>query len=428
MKIAIFDYCVIPNNPIGSCHRRLLAALSREHDFTVFAPAFDNPDPDRIAHVRIPVALRPLALLFATYHVMAPLTYFLHRWRTGSRFDLLQTTECNSLPSDLAYVHFCNAAFLRGAERNWGFSLRRALRWCDHRLRAMAEPHVYRRADRIVVPSEGLCREIEREFPATRGRVAVIRNPIRDDLAAPEPRFDRGRFRSEHGLPPDVPVLLFAALGHFERKGLRLAIEALRRPETAPTALLVVGGDAAATAPYRAAAAAAGVADRIHFIGFQADVRPCLWAADGFILPSAYEACPLVVLEAAAARLPLIVTRLNGVEDWARDGENAFVVDRTAEAVGAAIARFAQLPTAARAQMGEAAADAVRPYTLAAFVAQWREIYREWERDCGLRHAAGTETQQLRPSPAPRVSRRLNHPSCGRAAFADTAARRKRPW
>ena len=72
MRIALFDYKIIPTNPIGSCHRRMLMGLSREHEFVVFAVQFDNPDPDRIRFVRVPVPTRPLALLFIAFHLLAP--------------------------------------------------------------------------------------------------------------------------------------------------------------------------------------------------------------------------------------------------------------------------------------------------------------------------------------------------------------------
>jgi hypothetical protein len=48
MRIAVFDYKVVPTNPIGSCHLRMLQGLCREHEFTVFAVEFENSCPERI--------------------------------------------------------------------------------------------------------------------------------------------------------------------------------------------------------------------------------------------------------------------------------------------------------------------------------------------------------------------------------------------
>ena len=49
MRIAIFDYKITRNNPIGSCHLAMLRALAAEHDFTVFAVEFENPFPEKYA-------------------------------------------------------------------------------------------------------------------------------------------------------------------------------------------------------------------------------------------------------------------------------------------------------------------------------------------------------------------------------------------
>ena len=52
------------------------------------------------------------------------------------------------------------------------------------------------------------------------------------------------------------------------------------------------------------------------FVGRETQVRPFLWLADAFVFPTAYEAFSLSILEAAAG-LPLIVTRVDGVGDFA---------------------------------------------------------------------------------------------------------------
>src|SRR5687767_8524704 len=94
-KIAVFDYRVKPTNPIGGCHRRMMEGLSGDHEFTVFAVEFDNPAPDCIHFQRVPVPKRPLALLYLSYHLVAPICYLLYRLRGGARFDVIQSVESN---------------------------------------------------------------------------------------------------------------------------------------------------------------------------------------------------------------------------------------------------------------------------------------------------------------------------------------------
>jgi glycosyltransferase involved in cell wall biosynthesis len=379
-KIAIFDYKVVRGNPIGGCHLRMLEALCREHDFTVFAAEFDNPCPERIRFVRIPAPTRPLALLFVSFHALAALRYWLHRLTGRARFDLVQTVESNGSFGDVTYSQFCHRAYLK---HHWKSTrptgLRGVFRWLDHRLHALLEPWVYRRVKRVVVASHGLARELAAEYPFVRGKITVISNPV--DLARMRraDNFDRDRFRSAVGARPGDLVLVFAALGHFERKGLPLLLEALCRESDPRLKLVAVGGASDLVAAYRARADRMGLAGRVLFAGMQKDVRPFFWAADGFAFPSSYEVFPLVCLEAAAAGLPLLVPPLYGVEEFMRDGETGLLLERSPEGVAGGLRRLLALSASERAAMGERARASVMRYGIEPFADGWRAFYRAAE-------------------------------------------------
>ena len=152
-------------------------------------------------------------------------------------------------------------------------------------------------------------------------------------------------------------VFVFVALGHFERKGLPLLLEALGSLDDGRVRLLVVGGQPDLVESYRRKAEAAGVGDPVRFAGMQEDIRPYLATADVFVLPSAYETFSLVALEAAAAGLPLLVTPLHGVEDYVCDGGNGFVVRLTRPPSPTAMAKFVAMTPAERAALGRAARE-----------------------------------------------------------------------
>jgi glycosyltransferase involved in cell wall biosynthesis len=376
MHIAVFDYKVVPTNPIGSCDLHMLQGLCREHEFTVFAVEFENPCPERIRFVRVPVPTRPLALLFVAYHLVAPIVYWLHRLRTGARFDLVQMVESNLSFGDVSYAHFCHLAYLRRHWRNAGAKgLRGWLRWLDHWLHALMEPWTYRRVKRIVVPSQGLKRELEETYPFTRGKITVIYNPVDVERMRPPVDFDRGAFRTEHGVKPGETVLVFVALGHFERKGLPLVLQALVALRDRPLRLWVVGGEPDLIRSWQKRAEGMGIGDMVHFWGMQRDVRPFLWGADVFVFPSTYETFSFVSFQAAAAGLPLIVTPLYGVEEFMRDGETGFVVERSVKGVAEGLRRFISLSPESRRRMGEHAREAVAPYGVEPFVEAWRGFY-----------------------------------------------------
>jgi glycosyltransferase involved in cell wall biosynthesis len=117
--------------------------------------------------------------------------------------------------------------------------------------------------------------------------------------------------------------------------------------------------------------------EHVKFVETQKDVRPYLWAGDALLLPSYYEVFPLVALEAAAAGLPLLVTPLNGVEEFLRDGENGLLMERSPLGVSASIARFAKMPAEARRTMGQRAQIDVKRYGLTEFVSGWSKLYAE---------------------------------------------------
>jgi UDP-glucose:(heptosyl)LPS alpha-1,3-glucosyltransferase len=129
----------------------------------------------------------------------------------------------------------------------------------------------------------------------------------------------------------------------------------------------------------------------------QPDTRPYLWAADVFVLPSRYEAFPLVVYEAAAAGLPLLVTPVNGVADLVEDGVDGWVLaldaDDIARALRTCTARRHELP-----EMGARAAARAASFDEAAFGARWRRYYAGSDDTSGSneRARAATDTDDRR--------------------------------
>jgi glycosyltransferase involved in cell wall biosynthesis len=378
MKIALFDYIVTPGNAIGKCDLAIFAALCDAHEFTVFSVRFENPRPEKIHWVRVPAPQRPMVALYVVFHLLAPFCYVWHCVRHRMRFDVVQVIESNLLFGDIAYSHFCHRTFL---ERHWkgigAHGMRGALRWLDHRLRALFEPWVYRHVARIVAPSYGLCRELTKAYPRDSAKIRVLANPVDLDGLRPPANFDRNAFRENLGWTSGDIVLAFVALGHYERKGLPLLLEALRDVNDSRLKVIVVGGSSGGIAAYRERATKIGLNGNVKFVRTQKDVRPYLWAADALTLPSHYEVFPLVALEGAAAGLPLLVTPLNGVEEFLRDGENGLLMQRDAAGVSNCIARFAGMPTEARRTMGKRAQVDVQRYGLTEFVAGWARLYAE---------------------------------------------------
>jgi glycosyltransferase involved in cell wall biosynthesis len=101
-------------------------------------------------------------------------------------------------------------------------------------------------------------------------------------------------------------------------------------------------------------ARARGLSGHVRFLGERQDVPGLLRQADGFVLSSLYEGLPLALLEAMAARLPVVATRVGGCPELVSDGETGFLVPPADEAALAwAMDCLIRDPAVGRA-MGEA--------------------------------------------------------------------------
>jgi glycosyltransferase involved in cell wall biosynthesis len=322
--------------------------------------------------------------------------YALHKLRTRQEFDLVQTVESNLSFGDLAYTHFCHTSYLNnhwqtGQSKGW----RGLSNWLDHRLHAVLEGRIYRRVRQVLVPSRGLAKELGAEFPVAASKVRVLPNAVNVDALSAPSSFDRNAFREGLGINRLDVVFVFTALGHFERKGLPLLIESLSRPGLETAKLLIVGGEQDLIESYRISAEAYRLKGRVLFVGMRSDVRPYLWAADAFVLASAYETFSLVTFEAAGASLPLITPLLHGIEEIVRDGETGYVVKRTVDDFSLAMRQFVELPASQKAEMGRRARLSARQFDELRFVENWRRFYNGWITAGAPKDVSASPTESL---------------------------------
>lgn len=136
--------------------------------------------------------------------------------------------------------------------------------------------------------------------------------------------------------PAGVPVVL--ALGRLHRKkAFDVLIGAMA---SVPGAYLWLAGEGELRADLERLAAAAGVADRVRFLGWRTDREALLAAADLCVMPSRYEPFGTVMIEAWAQDVPLIAAAAAGPRGLIRSGENGLLVPvDDAAALAAAIGR-----------------------------------------------------------------------------------------
>jgi glycosyltransferase involved in cell wall biosynthesis len=171
----------------------------------------------------------------------------------------------------------------------------------------------------FVAVSARVAKELQKHYGVPPTRIEVIPNGMDVDRFSTD-RAAGGAIRQELGIPADAKLLLFA--GHeFRRKGLAHAIGALELlgPDVW---LLVVGSDSPGS--YRKMASRS--AGRIVFAGARHDMPACYAAADALVHPTAYETFSLVCMEAMASGVPVLATRVGGIEDYLQDGVNGYTI------------------------------------------------------------------------------------------------------
>jgi len=150
--------------------------------------------------------------------------------------------------------------------------------------------------------------------------VVTVHNGI-----ARAPREDAGiRVRAEFGLAPDALVVSTVTVLR-PGKGHDLVIEAVRRLlPSFPRLRLLVLGDGPAREEIRRLARPLGAAAVLT--GHHDDVMAVLAATDVLLHPTLMDAFPTALLEAAAARVPVIATQVGGIPEIVEDGDTGLLL------------------------------------------------------------------------------------------------------
>lgn len=136
----------------------------------------------------------------------------------------------------------------------------------------------------------------------------------------------RERIRREFSIVPETSLI--GTIGRISpEKGQRYFIEAAAQVlESFPQACFVFVGDGGQGQEMRLYAESLGIADKVIFAGFRADIAQWYSALDIFVLPSLLEGTPMALLEAMSTGVPVVATDVGGVGHIIQDGENGLLV------------------------------------------------------------------------------------------------------
>ncbi len=205
------------------------------------------------------------------------------------------------------------------------------------RLRIYIDDRLYREpGPRLVIANSRMVRRnLERHYPHLEDRIEVVYNGTDPERFSPALRDEhRERVRRELGIPGDAHTLVFVGTG-WRRKGLFPLLEALGvlAARGQMVHLIVVGRGKRRRAV--SLAERRGVAGLLHLVG-RIGPEPYYGAADVLALPSFFDPCANVTLEALACGLPVVTSVFNGAHELLTPGRHGFCLEDPADADGLA--------------------------------------------------------------------------------------------
>jgi glycosyltransferase involved in cell wall biosynthesis len=197
-----------------------------------------------------------------------------------------------------------------------------------NRLRIRLAQFCYRRADKVRVPSSWLRREISERLgiEGKKIRVVIIPSSLASSDFEPQARSvsEQYRFPGDH----QQYVLYIGSL--IWQKNIPFLVDIMREICTQrPRVGFVIAGDGPEREWLKGEVKRHQLGDQVHALGKvpHRHVGNLFRQANALILPSYYEGLARVQLEAYAAGVPCISTRVSGTDDVILDGETGFIVE-----------------------------------------------------------------------------------------------------
>lgn len=229
--------------------------------------------------------------------------------------------------------------------------------------------------DRVFVATQAMRRDILTAHAASEAKIEVI--PLGLEL---KPFMDlsdqQGVLRKQFNLK--AKKLIGAAARLSPVKAMDDFVLAAKEVCERTTDIdFVIAGDGEMRLTLESLARSLGIADRVHFIGFLADMRAFYEAIDIFVVTSLAEGTCISVLEAITARKPVIATNVGGIPDAVEDGVNGFLFNpHDIQKLSRRMMDVIHDPEQIRPTSDVAFLNTIARYSVAARTQQMETVYR----------------------------------------------------
>lgn len=235
-------------------------------------------------------------------------------------------------------------------------------RWWQRLVDRILLPHAYT----VVGDSQAVVEFVSEVEHIDKKHFTVVYNGVDlSEVAKSEDRY-RGQcsaVRAEYSIPADAHVV-FNAARLVGQKNHALMIEGFARLRTErDDVYLVIAGDGGLRSDLEALAEKLKVADRVIFLGEQKDIHRFYAMSDSFLLTSRHEGFCIAAMEALAFGMPLVSTRVAGVSEYLKNGENGFFVEANPQDIAQKLLRVVSLSAEERVQFATFGKDTAKAYS-----------------------------------------------------------------
>jgi len=209
-----------------------------------------------------------------------------------------------------------------------------------------------------------------------RGRIRFIPNGLDLDIFRPSPVL-RQELQRELQLSDRF---IWLAVDRFdEAKDYPTMLRAFAKVAGEQMIVLLLVGGEGLEDRMRPLVRQLGLEQSVHFLGLRDDIQVLMNGADAYLMSSAWEGLPMVLLEAAATGLPIVTTDVGGNREAVQDGVSGFVVKPgNPSKLAHAMCRMMKLPDVKLKMMGEEGRQLVEQrFGLQSVVDQWESLYAE---------------------------------------------------
>jgi UDP-glucose:(heptosyl)LPS alpha-1,3-glucosyltransferase len=345
---------------------QLCERLAAMFDIHVFARKWD-PGPSPVTFHKVPMIHFPRWL--------QPISFagFAQRKISGMAFDLVHSHE-RIFRMDLMTFHGI-------PHRTWIHDMRRkSLSGFDQATCWAEKKGIENPALKMILPVSTLVKkELLGNYAVSEDRVSVMHPGVSiERFSRLDARSCRERVRERHGLSASDVVICFVGM-NFEIKRLDLTLQGIAGMRCdgfsppLPKLLIVGKGN---TGPYLKMAKDLGIGDQVVFAGVTDEVEAHYLASDVFVMPSRMDTFGLVVLEAMAAGLPVLISATVGAADLVTHGASGFVLPQNPTAQDMTAFLIQMMDPELRRSMGEAARQIAGNHDWDKVADKMAQIYR----------------------------------------------------